>query len=176
MSPAATLPDTRQPAYSRWSRRVGATLIDWLAASILSIPYYVGFAMAISKAIDTARGSTDSTVTPRVEYTGTSLTLMIIGTLLGVGFTLWNTCLRQGRSGYSIGKGLMGLRLVDQRTGEPSGLGRALARQLLHLLDWCTLGLGFLWPLWDHHRQTFADKIMSTIVVDEPSEPSAPAG
>jgi hypothetical protein len=28
-----------------------------------------------------------------------------------------------------------------------------------------TLGVGFLWPLWDRKRQTFADKLMSTVSV-----------
>ena len=28
--------------------------------------------------------------------------------------------------------------------------------------------LGYLWPLWDDKRQTFADKILSTVVVEMP--------
>jgi uncharacterized RDD family membrane protein YckC len=27
--------------------------------------------------------------------------------------------------------------------------------------------LGYLWPLWDDKRQTFADKICSTVVLDQ---------
>jgi hypothetical protein len=31
------------------------------------------------------------------------------------------------------------------------------------LVDLITLGIGFLFPLWDPKRQTLADKIMSTV-------------
>jgi uncharacterized RDD family membrane protein YckC len=28
--------------------------------------------------------------------------------------------------------------------------------------------VGYLWPLWDDKRQTFADKILGTVVVERP--------
>jgi Mce-associated membrane protein len=31
-----------------------------------------------------------------------------------------------------------------------------------------SLGLGFLWPLWDSRDQTFADKLASTVCVRVP--------
>ena len=42
---------------------------------------------------------------------------------------------------------------------------RCFGRDLLHILDLLPLWLGFLWPLWDARRQTFADKIMKTVVL-----------
>jgi hypothetical protein len=27
--------------------------------------------------------------------------------------------------------------------------------------------MGYLWPLWDDKRQTFADQVMKTVVIDE---------
>ena len=50
-------------------------------------------------------------------------------------------------------------------SGEPVGFGRAIGRQIAHLLDGMPLGIGYLWPLWDERRQTFADKVCSTLVV-----------
>jgi hypothetical protein len=41
----------------------------------------------------------------------------------------------------------------------------AFARDIVHLLDSLPCYIGFLWPLWDAKRQTFADKILSTVVV-----------
>jgi len=35
----------------------------------------------------------------------------------------------------------------------------------VHIVDGLSLFIGYLWPLWDKKRQTFADKIMSTVVV-----------
>jgi uncharacterized RDD family membrane protein YckC len=50
-------------------------------------------------------------------------------------------------------------------TGQPVGVGLAIGRYFVHILDALPCYLGFLWPLWDSKRQTFADKILSTVVV-----------
>ena len=47
----------------------------------------------------------------------------------------------------------------------PIGPLNAFLRDLLHTLDGFAY-VGYLWPLWDAKRQTFADKIMKTVVVD----------
>lgn len=88
-----------------------------------------------------------------------------VAALVGLAFLVWNSGYRQGRSGQSLGKSVLGTRLVSVGSGEPVGFGRALWRQVVHLLDGIPLGLGYLWPLWDERRQTFADKICSTLVV-----------
>ena len=51
-------------------------------------------------------------------------------------------------------------------TGQPVGPGTAFVRALCHVLD-SILYIGYLWPLWDDLRQTFADKIMGTLVMAE---------
>lgn len=72
---------------------------------------------------------------------------------------------RQGESGQSVGKRVIGLRTVREADGQvlggPAGFGRAF----LHLLDLLPCGGGFLLPLWDGKRQTIADKIMGTLVI-----------
>jgi uncharacterized RDD family membrane protein YckC len=70
-----------------------------------------------------------------------------------------------GQTGQSTGKKQNGTRLVSEATGQPIGSGAAIGRFFLHILDGLPCGLGFLWPLWDAKKQTFADKIMKTIVV-----------
>jgi uncharacterized RDD family membrane protein YckC len=57
---------------------------------------------------------------------------------------------------------------VKESTGQPVGFGFAFVRQLAHVLDSLPLYLGYLWPLWDDKRQTFADKVCSTVVVPAP--------
>ena len=83
----------------------------------------------------------------------------------GLAFLVWNSGWQQGRSGQSLGKRMLGMRLVGAATGQPVGFGRAVCRQVAHLLDGLPLSLGYLWPLWDERRQTFADKLCSTLVV-----------
>jgi len=46
-------------------------------------------------------------------------------------------------------------------------------RQLVHILDSLACYIGWLWPLWDAKSQTFADKIMNTVVVNA-SQPQQP--
>ncbi len=44
----------------------------------------------------------------------------------------------------------------------------SFVRAILHILDALPCLIGYLWPLWDSKRQTFADKIMGTVVIDQP--------
>ena len=60
------------------------------------------------------------------------------------------------------------MKLIGERTGQPIGAGLSFVRQLAHIVDSILCNLGYLWPLWDRKRQTFSDKIMSTIVINQP--------
>jgi uncharacterized RDD family membrane protein YckC len=89
----------------------------------------------------------------------------LVAAVVALAFLLWNGGHLQGRSGQSLGKRALGTRLVRARTGEPVGFRRAVGRLVAHLLNGLPLGLGYLWPLWDEQRQTFADKVCDTVVV-----------
>lgn len=82
-----------------------------------------------------------------------------------VGYAVWNFGYRQGRGGATLGKSAMGLAVVGSESDQPVGFGGALLRLSAQLLNLCSLGLGFLWPLWDSHHQTFADKLADTVCV-----------
>ncbi|GAB3775479.1 putative RDD family membrane protein YckC [Nocardioides ginsengisegetis] len=172
--PAQTNPYSQQPAYGQpaygqqpgygmpaapaydyagWPKRVGAYVIDALILLIAYIPAYVGTAINANSA-DGA--------------TAAGLLLTLVGIMLYIGVFVWNTCMKAGRTGYSIGKGVLGIKLVNEGTGQPIGAGMAFVRQLAHIIDALPCYLGFLWPLWDSKRQTFADKILKTVVVNQP--------
>lgn len=87
------------------------------------------------------------------------------GHLLVLAFLVGQHVVVQGRTGRTLGKARAGLRVVRAADGRPPGVRGALARWLAHLLDGLPLGLGWLWPLWDRRRQTFADKLCRTVVV-----------
>lgn len=152
----------QQPAYgapatySHWGKRVGSYLIDGLIVSVAQIPYYVGNAM-------TASATADGKDAP-----GIALLLTLIGLALGIAVFVWNTCIKQGRTGYSIGKGVLGIKLIKAETGQPIGAGMSFVRSIAHILDALPCLVGFLWPLWDSKRQTFADKVVGTVVIDQP--------
>jgi uncharacterized RDD family membrane protein YckC len=89
----------------------------------------------------------------------------VAGWLAMLGYGLWNFGYRQGRTGSSIGKSGVGLRVIDGASGEPIGFMRSVIRQLAHVVDLLSLGVGYLWPLWDAKNQTFADKLALTVCV-----------
>ncbi|XVX19700.1 RDD family protein [Actinomycetota bacterium] len=162
--------------YSPWLNRVFASIIDGLVSAIPML------LLVIPGAIMLAAGSPDSEfnsttgMTESVAGSGNNGLMLFGGLLLGLGYlvgiavAIWNRIFRMGRTGYSIGKEKMGQRLLSETTGQPMGALMAFVREIAHYLDGI-LYIGYLWPLWDAKRQTFADKILSTVVVDQPAPP-----
>ena len=154
-----------------WGSRVGALLIDTLVNMIALIPYVLGFVLIVA-AVDNGYDSSTTDYQPATVDRGlliTGIVLLVVGFLTGVGLVIWNRYLKQGRTGQSVGKKVLGLKLVDERTGQPIGAGMAFVRDLAHNLDGMVY-VGYLWPLWDAKRQTFADKIIGTVVVRVPKD------
>ena len=159
-SPAtpAGLPDRPAPTvYASWWKRVVARLIDqllyapaWLVASPISI--------ASSHVGPGADGQT----TRQPSELGSLAVIFAI--LVTIGLWVWNRGIVEGSTGVSIGKRVAGTRTVGVLTGRPIGIGVSLLREVMHILDQPFL-LGFLWPLWDSRRQTFADKVAMSVVV-----------
>jgi uncharacterized RDD family membrane protein YckC len=144
--------DEPRPQVATWGRRVGAALIDQL----ILLPFIILDEMV--KAHTASSGL----------YAGTSGGAAVASVLLMLGLmivSIWNVIVKQGRTGQTVGKETMKIKLVGAASGRPVGKGRSFARQLAHLLDALPLFLGYLWPLWDKNRQTFADKAARTVVV-----------
>lgn len=140
-------------ALAQWHQRVAATLVD----AVLLLPFYV---------IQVLGTNIKQEGHLLVTLLGTFINA--VGALAMIGFAIWNHVVRQGRTGYTVGKGALGIKLVRKDSMQPLGPGVAFLRQVLHFIDTVLCFIGFLWPLWDLQRQTFADKILSTVVVVEP--------
>jgi uncharacterized RDD family membrane protein YckC len=85
-----------------------------------------------------------------------------IGTLLGLAYYIY---LEGSPSGQTIGKRIMGIRVVDFQTGGQIGYGKAAIRYFGRILSAIPCGLGYLWMLWDPQKQTWHDKLAATVVV-----------
>jgi hypothetical protein len=75
-----------------------------------------------------------------------------------------------GISGFSIGKGLVGLRVIRQRDGRLCGLGRSLLRWLLWIVDWapyCLPVVGLVTGLTTKGHRRVGDMAAGTLVVDK---------
>lgn len=69
--------------------------------------------------------------------------------------------------GRTMGKRLVGIHIVDYRTGETIGFGRGLMRSVLWLLMWVPLGLGFL-SVFGRESRGWHDRVVGSVVaIDE---------
>ena len=74
-------------------------------------------------------------------------------------------------SGQTPGKKVMNIRVIDFRAGEPVGFGRGLIRAISKYVSSIPCALGYLWMLWDREKQTWHDKLATTVVVPESAYP-----
>ena len=139
MAYAADNPAVSPAAYANWGLRVGAYLIDYAPIFVLEL---IG-------------------IISRNAFIG------LLMLLASIGWWIYNRCVQAGRTGQSLGKKTLHMRLLSEKTGEPIGAGMAFARDICHILDSLACYIGWLFPLWDAKRQTFAAKIVTTVVIPE---------
>ncbi|HEY1635711.1 MAG TPA: RDD family protein [Acidimicrobiales bacterium] len=128
-------PPPRQALLAHWGLRVASYLVDFVAPFL---------AAAILVRVWAPAG--------------------FVAYVVAVAFVVWNLVV-QGVTGQSVGKRLVGTMLVRQDDGEVVGPWLSIVRYLAHIVDVLPLYAGFLWPLWDHKRQTFSDKLCHTVVI-----------
>lgn len=76
-------------------------------------------------------------------------------------WTAFNRLLLPVLAGQTVGRTVFGMTVV-LRNGDGVGPWWLLLRDLAHLLDTAPVLLGWLWPLWDSRRRTFADMLLGT--------------
>lgn len=138
-------------------RRVVAHLVDWL---IMGMTWIAGSVLSVDIAI-----ALD--ISPDDYWESFGDWYGAVGLLILVGL---NWLVLQAVTGYSIGKLLLGIRVVDE-AGRAPGVVRALKRFVPLLIE--QLGLVALWAMGRHPRnQRFGDRWAHTYVVRAlPAEP-----
>lgn len=165
------IPAPPRQAYIPWITRVLAALIDVLPVLALTA-VGLGFAdLTGDNACQSTSTEYGAGVTCSSTWTPAGVIVFTLLDLAVLAFLIWNYGYRQGTTGCSVGKSVLKFQVVSEKTWQPIGFGLSIVRQLVHILDTVLCYLGYLWPLWDAKRQTFADKIMSTVCV-----PTAPPG
>ena len=139
-----------------WGKRAVGGLIDYVLPSIV-----IG---TITGLFTNASGDTSAI--------GSIIQLVLV-----IGWLVYNFGYVGGKTGVTLGRKIGKTRLVSATTGQPIGPGLTVLRTLAHVVDSIICYIGWLFPLWDSKRQTLADKIMSTVVLDESvSAPQDPYG
>jgi uncharacterized RDD family membrane protein YckC len=157
--------------FETWLKRVGAYLIDSI---LLGIIVGIGYAIAIGTADkgleeisygDPYKGGGVTYADATIAYSGVGVAALTIFGAAGIAFWIWNWGYKQGTTGSSIGKNLLGLKVLGIATGQPIGFGLSVVRQIAHILDGFICNLGYLLPLFTAKRQTIADLLLKTVVV-----------
>lgn len=145
-----------QPFYAGWGSRVVARLIDTIVLWL--VPGIILFAV---------KPSVSSTYTPGVGITtktdgsvGLYYALSFIFGIAIMAILAW----MKSSMGQSLGQKAVNIGMVREADGQRLSFGMAFVREICHILDGICC-IGYLWPLWDAKKQTFADKIMGTVVV-----------
>jgi len=148
--------------YAGWWQRVGAVIIDGIISVAFFIPAFVIFAVGPSE-VDTCTINGEFGLC-EVPTSGT-LGIGVLAYVAGIIAFLVLYCRRVGKKGQSWGMGATGYQIVDERTGEFIGTGRAVGRYFARILSALPCYLGFLWPIWDAENRTFHDMIVRTRAV-----------
>ena len=134
-------------------------IVDYALSIPGSILYFIGLPKTTTLTIN---GQTTASTSAG------NLGLLLLGLVIMIAVWVWNRGIKGGQ-GQTIGRKMAGVTLVDAN-GAPLGTGKALLRDIAHILDSiiCGLPIGWLAPLWDAKRQTWGDKVMNTYVLTVP--------
>ena len=143
--------DTLHPRrFAAWHQRVLAYVADMM-------PVVVSFVVL-------ALLDDDSHITDHSIMLAVNGIPGVIHLVLTLGWFGYNWLFRQGTTGQTLGKKAMNIAVLDATTARPIGPGMTFVRQIAHVLDFMPCLLGYLWPVWDSEKRTFADMIIGTRV------------
>lgn len=157
---------------SVWAR-FGAVLIDGVIVALFWIPAFVAIAAGPTE-IEPCSVDDQGNITIgeeinafcEVPTAGTWVMFAALALAALVATLLYHTLLI-GRSGQTLGKKAVGVRVVDASNGTVIGTGRALGRYLFAMfISGNICALGYLWAIWDGRKQTWHDKVVSSVVVE----------
>lgn len=158
-SPAAKPTGTKN--YATFGARVAAALID-AAAETVAQGVLSAVAVSALQAVLVWRGiSRDQFALEQIEEVTVWAFAVAVGIAHQVFFQYW--------AGGTVGKLALGLKLVDELAGnfdtQTATFRQTCIRYLARWLSVCSLGFGFICPLWTAKRQTLHDLIARTVVV-----------
>jgi uncharacterized RDD family membrane protein YckC len=155
--------------YAEWIDRVLAALIDGGISAGVMIVLYIIFGV-IGGVISGIGASANSdalaglgSLSCCIGFFIAALSVFIVG--------IYNKVFLVSKRGFSIGQGVMKLKVVDAMGNIPQ-MGTLLLRLVVQIALGFIPFIGFflgllnaLWPLWDEKKQTLHDKAVGTFVV-----------
>ncbi|KPC61249.1 RDD family protein [Streptomyces chattanoogensis] len=149
--------------YASWGSRFGAFLIDFLVAGLVPVIAVIAAVVLEGTMKSGCFMDHECYVAREKVRVPIIIGLLVVALLWFVAANIF-ILVKEGK-GASPGKKVMKIRLIREETGRPLGFGMALLRRICHGLDSAACSIGYLWPAWDAKGQTFADKVMRTVVI-----------
>lgn len=130
--------------YASFGTRFLAVLIDGLILGAINFALGMVFGAALGQ-----------------DSTANGLILNVVSIGISVGYVVFY----QAAKGQTVGKKVMGIKVVDAQGKTPSAMTFFLREIVGKFISGLTLGIGYLMMLWDVRKQALHDKIASTFVV-----------
>ena len=152
--------------------RAGALLIDVVLAALFAVPALIALEVGPRRTtpctvengtITGFGGQPNALCTVPNALTWTLFGLLILAAVVGI--VLYYSLLEGGPTGQTVGKRVLGIRVVDKLTGGPIGTGRGVGRFFARLLSGLACFVGYLWMLWNPDSQAWHDIIVDSYVV-----------
>jgi len=152
--------------------RAGALVIDVVLAALFALPALIALELGprrttpctVENGTITGFGDQPNALcTVPNALTWTLFGVLILGALVGI--VLYYSLLEGGPTGQTVGKRVLGIRVVDKLTGGPVGRGRGVGRFFARLLSGLACFVGYLWMLWNPDSQAWHDIIVDSYVV-----------
>ncbi len=167
-------PDPTMPSgvLASFGSRLGAWLLDGLFVSLLTLIALVPFGLIGFSQWETAsepctvNGQPGTCNVPTDDTIVVLFVLFAVWTLLGILLLVIYHVRPVSKTGQTPGRKILGIKVVDTNTGAPPSFGMALVRYFFaSFISGALCYLGYLWMLWDDKKQTWHDKVCSTVVV-----------
>lgn len=142
---------------------MGAYLLDGLiGVAVAIIPFIIGGIIIGTTATSTPNVSGYDTVDGGNPL---GYVFLAIGYVALFVFQIWNNGVRQGKTGQSLGKKIVGIQVVRVENGQFLGAGAGFLRWLMASILGGICFLNYLWPLWDDKKQAWHDKVVGSVVI-----------
>lgn len=144
--------DTGPFEYADYLPRVGATILDGIFLALMTwIPMFVMTVILIASLGEDAGAALGQLIS--------NVFGLVVGVAYYVGF---ETSSKQA----TWGKQIVGIKVTDLE-GRRISVGKAVGRYFAKILSGCTLGIGYLMPLFTEKKQTLHDLICGCLAVKQ---------
>lgn len=158
------------PPYAGFGVRLAGYLLDGLLYGLVLAVFGIPTTfLAVASVEDcdrvTARDGTTTIECAQDQLKGGLLAAAIAIGVIGVILVAVLYLRALGTTGQTWGRKIVGVKVVGKDTQQPLGIGKAFLRQIIEAVVGQACILSYLWMLWDKDKQTWHDKIVSSVVI-----------